>query len=112
MASRMALSLVRHRVCPWAVTPDAARGYLAGEQDPDEDAGVGLLTVNAVPSGRWVEVWHRQSLTLVAMVFSDADGAWQVPDLPGLDTYRLIATDYAGVYESQIVDDVLPYVPA
>lgn len=105
-------SLVRRRVAEWAVYPDAARGYLAGEQDPAEDAGVGLLTVNAVPSARRVEVWHKPSLRLVATVFSAADGSWQVADLPSQDKYRLIATDHAGVYESVIVDDVSPYVPA
>lgn len=103
--------LIWRRAAEWAAYPDAARGYLAGEQDPAEDAGVGLLTVNAVPSARWVEVYHKPSLTLVATVFSSADGTWQMPDLPGLDKYRVIASDHAGVYESQIVDDVSPYVP-
>lgn len=105
-------ALIWRRAALWAITADAARGYLAGEQDPEEDAGVGLLTVNAVPSARRVEVWHKPSLTLVATTFSAADGSWQVPDLPGQETYRLIATDHAGTYESVIVDDVSPYVPA
>lgn len=107
----MILGLIWRRAATWAAYPDAARGYLAGEQDPAEDAGVGLLTVNAVPSSRWVEVWHLPSLKLVATTFSAPDGSWQVLDLPGLDRYRLIATDHAGVYESVIVDDRLPYVP-
>lgn len=104
--------LIRRRAAEYAIYPSAARGYLAGEQDPDEDDGVGLLTVNAVPGSRWVEVWHKPSLLLVATTFSAPDGSWQVADLPGLDKYRLIATDHAGVYESVIVDDVSPYIPA
>lgn len=105
------LALIRSRGTPWALYPDAPRGYLAGEQDPDEDAGVGLLTVNSVPGGREIEVRHRHSRTLVATTFSAADGTWQVPDLPSLDTYDIIARDYAGVYEDVIVGDQLPYVP-
>lgn len=104
--------LITRRTAPWAAYPDAPRGYLAGEQDPDEDAGVGLLTVNAVPGGREIEVRHRITRQVVATTFSAADGTWQVPDLPSLDTYDIIARDYAGVYEDVIVGDQLPYVPA
>lgn len=110
-------SLIRRReVTGWALYPDAPRGYLAGEQDPDEDAGVGLLTVNAVPSGRLIEVWHRPTnigpaRTLVATTFSGSDGTWQVPDLPSLERYRVVAVDHEGVYESVIVEDRQPYVP-
>lgn len=103
--------LVRSRVCPWAVYPDAPRGYLAGEQDPEADAGVGLLTVNAVPSGRQVEVRHRATRIVVATTFSSAAGEWQVPDLPSLDRYDIIARDHAEVYEDVIVGAQLPYVP-
>lgn len=103
--------VIWRRAAEWAVYPDADRGYLAGEQDPDEDAGVGLLTVNAVPSGREIEVRHRLSRALVATTFSAADGTWQVPDLPSLDTYDIIARDHAGAYEDVIVGDQLPYVP-
>lgn len=101
-----------HRQCPWALFPSAPRGYLAGEQDPEADPGVGLLTVNAVPSGREIEVRHRLSRTVVATTFSAADGTWQVPDLPSLDEYDIIARDHAGVYEDVIVGAQLPYVPA
>ena len=103
--------LVRSRVCPWAVYPDAPRGYLAGEQDPDEDAGVGLVTINGAPGGRSVEVRHRATRLVVATTFSSAGGAWQVPDLPSLDEYDVIARDYAGVYEDVIIGGQLPYVP-
>lgn len=105
-------TLIRSRVVTgWALYPDAARGYLAGEQDPDEDAGVGLLTVNAAPSGREIEVRHRFTRRLVATTFSASDGTWQVPDLPSLDEYDIIARDYAGVYEDVIIGGQLPYVP-
>lgn len=104
--------LVRRRSAIWARYPDAPRGYLAGEQDPEADPGVGLLTVNAVPSGREIEVRHRLSRTLVATTFSAADGTWQVTDLPSLDEYDIIARDHAGVYEDVIVGAQLPYVPA
>lgn len=117
MASVVMPLFKRRTVTGWAVNPDAPRGYFAGEQDPDADAGVGLLTVNAVPGSRWVEVWHKPSLTsppktLVSYVFSGPDGTWQAPDMPSEEWYRIIATDHAGVYESVIIDDVLPYVPA
>lgn len=109
--------LISRRAAPWAQDPDGPRGYFAGEQDPDEDAGVGLLTINGAPGGRRIEVWHKPiqfgpALTIVATTFSAADGTWQVPDVPAAEWYRLIAVDYAGVYESVIVDDVQPYVPA
>lgn len=104
--------IIRHRQCPWALFPDAPRGYLAGEQDPDEDAGVGLVTVNSVPGAREIEVRHRLSRVVVARVFSNPDGEWQVPDLPSLDEYDIIARDHAGVYEDVIVGAQLPYVPA
>lgn len=103
---------ITSRVAPWAVYPSAPRGYLAGEQDPDEDDGVGLVTVNAVPSGREVEVRHRLTRALVATTFSAGDGTWQVLDLPSLDEYDIIARDHAGVYEDVIVGAQLPYVPA
>lgn len=101
----------RRHVTDWAASPDAPRGYLAGEQDPDEDPGVGLLTVNAVPSAREIEVRHRLTRKLVATTFSGADGTWQVPDLPSQDEYDIIARDHAGVYEDVIVGGQLPYVP-
>jgi hypothetical protein len=104
--------LIWRRVAEYAIYPDAARGYLAGEQDPEGDPGVGLLTVNAVPSGREIEVRHRLTRTVVATTFSAADGTWQVPDLPSLDEYDIIARDHAGVYEDVIVGAQLPYVPA
>lgn len=103
--------LIRSNACPWAIYPDAPRGYLAGEQDPDEDAGVGLVTVNGSPGARRVEVRHRVTRIVVATVFSGADGTWQVPDLPSLDEYDIIARDHAGVYEDVIVGGQLPYVP-
>lgn len=101
----------RRHVSTWAVYPNAPRGYLAGEQDPDEDAGVGLLTVNAVPSGREIEVRHRLTRKVIATTFSASNGSWQVPDLPSLDEYDVIARDYAGVYEDVIIGGQLPYVP-
>ena len=104
-------SLIRSNACPWALYPDAPRGYLAGEQDPDEDAGVGLVTVNGAPSARRVEVRHRVTRIVVATTFSGADGSWQVPDLPSLDEYDIIARDHTGTYEDVIVGGQLPYVP-
>lgn len=100
------------RVTAWALFPDAPRGYLAGEQDPDEDAGVGLVTINGAPGAREVEVRHRLTRTVVATTFSTPAGAWQVVDLPSLDEYDIIARDYAAVYEDVIVGAQLPYVPA
>lgn len=111
MASKVAIMLIRRLVAPWARYPDAPRGYLAGEQDPEADAGVGLLTVNAVPSAREIEVRHRLTRTVVATTFSAPDGSWQVPDLPSQDEYDIIARDHAGVYEDVIVGGQLPYVP-
>ncbi len=105
------LRLINSRITPWAVYPLAPRGYLAGEQDPDEDAGVGLVTVNGAPGAREVEVRHRLSRTVVARVFSSSGGAWQVPDLPSLEEYDVIARDHAGDYEDVIIGGVLPYVP-
>lgn len=107
----MILPAITRRVAAWALYPDAQRGYLAGEQDPDEDAGVGLLTVNAVPSAREIEVRHRLTRTVVATTVSGTDGTWQVPDLPSQDEYDIIARDHAGVYEDVIVGGQLPYVP-
>lgn len=103
--------LIKNRRARWARFPDAPRGYLAGEQDPDADPGVGLLTVNAEPAAREIEVRHRLTRTLVATTFSAADGTWQVPDLPSQDEYDIIARDHAGVYEDVIVGAQLPYVP-
>lgn len=105
-------ALIWRRETRWALFPDAPRGYLAGEQDPGADAGVGLLTVNAAPSAREIEVRHRISRLVVATTFSGSDGSWQVPDLPSLDEYDIIARDWAGVYEDVIVGAQLPYVPA
>lgn len=104
-------ALITRRETPWAMYPDAPRGYLAGEQDPDEDPGVGLLTVNAVPSAREIEVRHRLTRAVVATTFSGTDGTWQVPDLPSQEEYDIIARDHAGVYEDVIVGGQLPYVP-
>lgn len=102
--------LVTRRVALWALYPDAARGYLAGEQDPAEDPGVGLLTVNAVPSAREIEVRHRLSRTVVATTFSGTDGTWRVDDLPGQEEYDIIARDHTGTYEDVIIGGQLPYV--
>lgn len=103
-------ALVTSRVAAWALYPDAARGCLAGEQDPAEDPGVGLLTVNAVPSAREIEVRHRLSRTVVATTFSGADGTWRVDDLPGQEEYDIIARDHTGTYEDVIIGGQLPYV--
>ena len=104
--------LARRRAAPWALYQDAPRGYLAGEQDPEEDAGVGLVTVNGSPGARAVEVRHRLTRVLVATAFSASDGSWQIPDLPSLDEYDIIARDHTGTYEDVIVGGQLPYVPA
>ena len=104
-------SLIWRRVAIWALYPTAPRGYMAGEQDPDEDAGVGLVTVNGSPGARSVEVRHRLTRNVVATTFSAADGSWQIPDLPSLDEYDIIARDHTGTYEDVIVGGQLPYVP-
>lgn len=102
--------LITRRVAAWALYPDAARGYLAGEQDPAEAPGVGLLTVNTVPSARQIEVRHRLTRTVVAVTFSGTDGTWQVSDLPGQEEYDIIARDHTGTYEDVIIGGQLPYV--
>ena len=88
--------ITKSRAGEWALYPDAPRGYLAGEQDPDEAAGVGLLTVNATPGAREIEVRHRLTRTVVATTFSTTAGGWRVDDLPSLDEYDVIARDHAG----------------
>ena len=104
-------ALIRSRQLSYAVFPDAPRGYLAGEQDPEGDLGIGLLTVNSAPAAREIEVRHRRTRRLVATTFSRPDGTWQVPDLPSMDEYDIIARDHAGVYEDVIIGAQLPYVP-
>lgn len=103
-------SLIVSRSAFWALYPAAARGYLAGEQDPAEDPGVGLLTVNSVPSAREIEVRHRLTRAVVATTFSGADGTWRVDDLPGQEEYDIIARDHTGTYEDVIIGGQLPYV--
>lgn len=112
----MILPAVTRRVAAWALHPDAPRGYIAGEPDPEGAAGDGIVTVNGVPASRWVEVWHQVGpnttpTTLVATVFSAPDGSYRVPDLPASDYYRVVAIDYTGTWESQIVEGRQPYVP-
>lgn len=101
---------ITSRVAAWALYPTAARGYLAGEQDPAGDPGEGLVTFATVPGAAWVEVRHELSRTVVATVFSAADGSWQVPDLPSLDTYEIFARDPNGVWETVSTAGWLPYV--
>lgn len=116
MAVKSLMHLQRRRTCLWAADPEGQRGYLAGEQDPEGAETDGVVSVNGVPSSRWVEVWHQRSprevaRTLVAMVFSAPDGTWQVPDLPADEYYRVIAVDHLVEWESQIVEGRQPYVP-
>jgi len=116
MASKVAVILVKRRAAPWARSPDGPRGYIAGEPDPEGAAGDGIVTVNGVPARLWVEVWHQvragiTPTTLVATVFSAADGSYHVPDLPAGEFYRVVAIDHTNTWESQIVEGRQPYVP-
>lgn len=103
-------ALITRREVPWALYPDAPRGYLAGEQDPSGAPGDGLLTVNTVPGGREIEVRHRLSRVVVATTFSASDGTWRVSDLPSQDEYDVIARDHTGTYEDILVSRNTPYV--
>lgn len=102
--------LATRRAAQWAHYPDAPRGYLAGEQDPDAAAGVGLVTLNSVPGIAHVVVRHRQSGVAVASTISTSGGTWRVSDLPSLDEYDIIARDPSATWEDVIIGGQFPYV--
>lgn len=94
-------ALITRREAPWALYPEAPRGYLAGEQDPSGDPGDGLVTSDGDPAARWVYVFHMvgdQVGPLVATAFSNADGEWRVDDLPADDRYLLMVMDHTATY--------------
>lgn len=86
--------------------------YIAGEQDPDGDTGVGLLTVNAAPGAREIEVRHRRTRVVVGRTWSAPDGTYRIGGLNPAEEYDVIARDHTGVYEDCIVGAQLPYLPA
>lgn len=105
-------TLITRREAPWALYPDAPRGYLAGEQDPSGDPGDGLVTSDGDPAARRVYVYHMvgdQVGQLVATAFSNADGEWRVDDLPSSETYLVMALDYTGSYDPVARAYVQPY---
>ena len=105
-------SLITRRETPWAMYPDAPRGYLAGEQDPGGAAGDGLVTSDGDPVARRVYVYHMvgdQVGQLVASTFSNAAGEWRVDDLPSSETYLVMALDYTGSYDPVARAYVQPY---
>lgn len=105
-------TLITRREVPWAPYPDAARGYLAGEQDPGGAAGDGLVTSDGDPVARWVYVYHmvgNQVGQLVATVFSNAAGEWRVDDLPSSEMYLVMALDHTGSYDPVARAYVQPY---
>lgn len=97
----MILPAFTRRVAAWALYPDAARGYLAGEQDPSGDPGDGLVTSDGDPAARRAYLFHMvgdQVGQVVATVFSNTDGEWRVDDLPADDKYLLMVVDHTGTY--------------
>lgn len=102
------VQLATRRAAQWAHYPDAARGYLAGEQDPDGELYDGLVQVNGAPGLCWVEVRHQHSRTLVQRVWS-ADGTWKVLDLPAGELYEVQATDHTDTLQPVVRRNVVPY---
>lgn len=106
------LDVIRRNECQWAMRPGAARGYLAGEEDPGGDPNDGLLTVAGAPAARYVEVRVQYGVRLgpvVGSAFSNAAGEWRVPDLPADDLYAVMAIDHNGVYAPVIRLNRVPY---
>jgi len=76
-------------------------GYVAGETP-------GLVTVNSVPSARFVFATHRKSHKVAASAFSNADGTYRLEFLnPDLE-YDIIGRDWSGTYNDVIVSRVRP----
>jgi hypothetical protein len=80
----------------------SGQGYIAGEA-PD-----GLVTVNAVPGARYVEVRHRATSRVVDVVFSATDGSYQVYGLDPAQQFDVIGRDWTNVYNDAIVSRVNP----
>lgn len=101
-------ALVTSRASAWAVNSNTARGYLAGQQDPDGELYDGLVQINGAPGLCWVEVRHQHSRTLVERVWS-VDGTWQVLDLPAAELYEVQATDPTDTLQPVVRRNVVPY---
>lgn len=100
--------LITRRTAQWALYPDAARGYLAGEQDPDGELNDGLAQINGDPGNCWIEIRHQVSRILIDRVWS-ADGTWQVLDLPANELYEVQATDPTDALQPVVRRNVAPY---
>lgn len=76
-------------------------GYIAGTLS-------GLVTVNGSPAARSVEVRHRMTRSVIAVVFSKSDGTYRVSGLDPTQKYDVIARDWQGIYNDVIRANVTP----
>lgn len=76
-------------------------GYISGQ-------GAGLVTVNGVPSARWVEIRHRRSRLLLWVQFANSDGTYKFINLDPNEKFDVVARDYNNVYNDVIRSNITP----
>lgn len=76
-------------------------GYIAGELP-------GLVTVNSVPGAREIEVRHRRSRIVIAVIFSAPDGTYRIDRIDPLQEFDLIGRDWSNTYNDVVVSRVKP----
>jgi hypothetical protein len=77
-------------------------GYIAGTSP------YGLVTVNAVPAARWVEVRHRATRRVIATQFSAHDGTYRFDGLDPAQEFDVIFRDWSQQYNDVIYARVRP----
>lgn len=68
------------------------RGYIAGEL-PN-----GIVTIAGTPGAREIEVRHRLTRYVVAVVFANPDGTYRIDDLDPLELFEIRVRDWQGLY--------------
>ena len=89
--------LLKATVSSWS-----GAGYISGAL-PD-----GVVTVGGAPAAREVECRHRRSRTVMAVVFSRADGTYRFDNLDPKEEYDIIGRDYLREYSDVVVPAVKP----
>jgi len=77
-------------------------GYIAG-------ANLHVVTVDGVAAARHVELRHRATRTVVAVVFSSAAGTYRIDGIDAEDEFDLIGRDWSNTYNDVIWSRVKPY---